>query len=236
MALDSKRQEIVLFGGFTELGYFNDIWIYDIDQGEWRVVETSGPVPAARGAMSFVYDVKNDNFVMFGGFSNQGFYSDTWLFDPNTLAWTELQPSTSPPPIRTRMIYDELRGNPIFFGGDVIPSEGHQGSPEPYDKSWAFDPSAQNWKEIVTSGSPAPRALNGVAYESDSGSILIFGGTDSLIDDSNFVGREYQDTWELRVEEASFDGASTALTILAVVAGGGAVAIAMKFRRRSNLD
>ena len=236
MALDSKRQAIVLFGGFTEMGYFNDLWTYDIGQEEWRIEEVSGSVPAARGAMSFVYDVKNDNYVMFGGFSDQGFYSDTWLFDPDTHTWAELQPSTSPPPIRTRMVYDELRGIAVFFGGDVIPSEGHQGSPEPYDKSWAFDPSAQNWKEITTSGSPAPRALNGAAYDSDNGSILIFGGTDSLIDDSNFVGREYQDTWELRVYEVAFNEASTALAVLALVAGGGAIAIAMKFRRKSNRD
>jgi N-acetylneuraminic acid mutarotase len=231
MALDSKRHEILLFGGFTEKGYFNDLWAYDIDQNAWRMKNVTGSQPEARGAMSFVYDTQSDVFVMFGGFSNLGFFSDTWIFDPNINAWTELEPNTRPPPVRTRMVYDQSSGMSVFFGGDVIPSEGHQGSPVPYDKSWAFDSSAREWSEMTTSGSPGARALNGMAYDSDSESILIFGGTDSLIDDSNFVGREYRDTWKLAQAEADGpDESAVMLAVLAIAAGGGAFAVARKMR------
>jgi N-acetylneuraminic acid mutarotase len=224
MALDSKRDEIVLFGGFTELGYFNDLWVYKISEKEWLEIEQSGTLPAHRGAMSFVYDTRNDAFVMFGGFSAEGFFSDTWTLDAESKAWTEVQAQSSPPPTRSRMVYDERAGISILFGGDTIPSEGHQGSPIPYDKTWAYNYSEKNWAEISTSGKPSPRGLNGIAYETESGSVVIFGGTDTLIDDTNFVGNEFQDTWILSPETKE-DGLGIEVPL--IIAGiGGAIAAA----------
>ena len=234
MALDSKRHELVLFGGFTESGYFNDVWIYDIAEKEWRESELAGTSPSPRGAMSFSYNPENDYFVMFGGFSNLGFFSDTWVLDPSAEAWLEVTPENSPPPVRSRMVYYDAAGVSTFFGGDMIPSEGHQGSPVPYGKTWAYDAMDKTWTEISTDGGPSPRALNGIAYDSDSKSIVIFGGTDTLIDDANFVGHEFQDTWVF-AHNASNDF-TTIEYVLPIAAGAAAIgifAVARKTRRKT---
>jgi hypothetical protein len=234
MALDEKRRELVLFAGFTELGYYNDVWVYDIARQQWRSEDPGGERPSPRGAMSFVYDVRKDYFVMFGGFSDQGFYSDTWILDPEADAWVEVKPSTSPPAIRTRMIYDEDTGMSIFFGGDKISSEGHRGAPEPYDRTWSYDSSARAWTEITTPIAPSPRALNGIAFDSNTKSLVIFGGTDTLIDSENFVGREFRDTWVLSVESGApgFDIWLVIAPLVAAIAAG----IFLVKRKKLKLD
>jgi N-acetylneuraminic acid mutarotase len=222
MALDEKRRELVLFGGFTEFGYFNDVWVYDIANQDWHSKDVTGDVPAPRGAMSFVYDVKNDHFVMFGGFSDVGFYSDTWIFDPSTSSWRKQETLSGPPPLRTRMIYDESLGASVFFGGDVVTSEGHQSAPVPSDDTWSFDSSRRTWSELVTSEAPAPRSLHGIVYDRENRSVVVFGGTDSLIDDANFVGREFRDTWVLnsKADEQFLDVAIVIVPAVAAVAVG----------------
>lgn len=230
MALDEKRRELVLFGGFTERGYFNDVWVYDIATQEWHSKDLTGEVPAPRGAMSFVYDKKNDHFVMYGGFSDSGFYSDTWILDPADETWKKHEALSAPPPLRTRMIYDESLGAPVFFGGDVVPSVGHQSSPVPSDSTWSYDSSSRKWSELVTSDAPAPRSLHGIVYDREAKSIVIFGGTDSLIDDANFVGREFRDTWLLSLEPE--DGIlSNPLILIPVVAAAVGVIAFVRTRR-----
>jgi hypothetical protein len=237
MALDTQRQELVLFGGFTEMGYFNDLWVYNIVKQEWQILEVSGESPAPRGAMSFVYDVKKDYFVMFGGFSDQGFFSDTWILDPNAAAWIEVKPESSPPSLRSRMVYDDSSGISVLFGGDTIPLEGHQGSAVPYGKTWSYNSSEQRWTEISAHNSPKSRALNGIAYVTDTDTVVIFGGTDTLIDDANFVGHEFQDTWVLAPEKGRDDfGIILVLPIIVVAGALGIFVIARRKKRKTTAE
>ena len=197
MAYDSTRKQMVLFGGFTESGYFNDLWVYSPSENIWKETLNNGSAPSPRGAMGFVYDSINDNFIMFGGFSEKGFFNDTWILDLKTNRWTQVEPIASPPPLRTRMIFDENSGKAILFGGDVISGESEEPSPKPYSKTWAYDAKANNWEELLAADSPAARSLNGIAFDSARRTAIIFGGTDSLIDQANFVGHEFNDLWEL---------------------------------------
>lgn len=240
LAVDSKRGLIVLFGGFTERGYFNDIWEYDPEENAWHEIKTEGGVPLARGAMGFVYDEGNDVFVMYGGFSENGFFGDTWTFDPKTNSWKEMSPEDHPPPVRTRMVYSDKVNQSIFFGGDVIYPETAEAAVEPYNSVWAYDYQRNTWQELIpqpSNGSPSKRSLNGIVFDPVSLSIVIFGGTDTLIDDQNFVGREFGDTWILALasepspigtlgpgDDASF--LSSIGVIILVGAAGGAIAAA----------
>ena len=195
MAYDSKRHLMVLFGGFTEQGYHNDTWIFDPAENSWKELQIDGEVPAARGAMGFVYQAANDVFTMFGGFSDRGFFKDTWTLDLNTATWSRADPNNSPAPIRTRMVHDVTSGNSYFFGGDVIPPESEEGAPEPYAGTWVYGPDG-NWSQLDIGNNPPARSLNGIIVDAH-GRLVIFGGTDTLIDDQNFLGREFHDTWIL---------------------------------------
>jgi len=197
MVYDSKRQVLVLFGGFTEKGYFNDMWVYESPENSWRELSINGEAPPPRGAMGFVYDDRNDSFIMFGGFSDMGFFSDTWIFDPRTNVWKRVDTADSPPPIRTRMVYDNSTGRAVFFGGDIVSQESEEGSPDLYSKVWSYDPLVENWEEMEVTNGPPARSLNGAIYDPYRHTLIIFGGTDTLIDSENFIGHEFRDTWLL---------------------------------------
>ncbi|MGI0037544.1 MAG: Kelch repeat-containing protein, partial [Nitrososphaera sp.] len=168
MAYDSRQGVLVLFGGFTELGYFNDIWLYDPVRNSWEERQVDGDKPSPRGAMGFAYDEANDVFVMFGGFSDAGFFGDTWILDLNNSTWTEKELDTHPPPIRTRMVYANSIAKSVFFGGDIIREENGELHVEPYDKVWSYDYSANRWQDLtptgVSAGTPTKRTLSGIAY------------------------------------------------------------------------
>lgn len=200
MLYDSKREAVVLFGGFTEKGYFSDIWMYEPKQNIWRQEMITGDSsPAPRGAMGFTYDETDDVYVMYGGFSDSGFFGDTWTFNPTTKTWKEMSPDDHPPLVRTRMVYDSEAGESIFFGGDVAYADTVEAAVAPYNGVWAYNYSANRWREISfdEANSPLSRSLNGIAYDPSTSSIFIFGGTDALIDDQNFAGREFGDLWVL---------------------------------------
>ena len=236
MAYDSTRKNMVLFGGFTESGYFNDLWVYSPSDNIWNETPVNGDAPSPRGAMGFVYDTINDNFILFGGFSEKGFFNDTWIFDPETNRWTLVEPIASPPPVRTRMIFDETSGKAFFFGGDVISGESEEPSPKPYSKTWAYDPKANKWEEVLAADSPAARGLNGIAYDSARHTAIMFGGTDSLIDEANFVGHEFNDLWEFPLAELGGDDILGSLPIwifpLGAVAAVAIVIIGLLARKR----
>jgi N-acetylneuraminic acid mutarotase len=244
MAYDSERKLIVLFGGFTERGYYNDVWVYDPRLNSWEERLIHGDRPSPRGAMGFAYDESNDVFIMFGGFSELGYFSDTWALDLDSNAWIEREPSNHPPPARTRMIYIPTLGESMFFGGDVLREDQEDLVVEAYDKVWSYDYQSDSWHEHATANSPSKRSLNGLAFDPESESILVFGGTDSLIDSENFVGREFQDTWSLSLRQDAIDGmqnganprptAEFLLPFLLGIAAAG-IAVAVLLRKKGSL-
>ena len=236
MAYDSKRHLVVLFGGFTEQGYHNDTWIFDPNENSWQELQINGDAPAPRGAMGFVYQAANDVFIMFGGFSDQGFFKDTWILDLKTGTWNNADPTNSPAPIRIRMSYDPASGNSYFFGGDVIQPESEEGAPEPYAETWSYG-SHGNWVQLDSRNKPPARSLNGIVVD-PQGRLVIFGGTDTLIDDQNFVGREFHDTWILEPKSED-DRSSVLFPVLPIGIGAGiasiiaAIVIARKKRKQN---
>ncbi len=233
MAYDSKRNVIVMFGGFTEYNYFKELWVYDPETNSWEH-RIQSVAPSVRGSPGFVYDRKNDVFVLFSGFSEDGFYDDTWIYDPKTDTWKEMNPSVTPPPIRTRMVYDENNGLVLFFGGDIVRSGfiDEEGIPEPYSKTWAYQVNGNRWEELSTQNNPPPRALNGIAYDSHRNSLIIFGGTDSLIDEENFLGREFSDTWVLPLESIT-SAPDPVMLLLLIIGVATAVTVGMVYFSKS---
>ena len=100
------------------------------------------------------------------------------------------------------MIYDEKNGMVVFFGGDFVKSgfSDEEEFPEPYSRTWAYDVDSNKWEELKIQNTPPPRGLHGIVYDSDNNSMIIFGGIETLIDEENYLGTEFSDTWILPLE------------------------------------
>jgi hypothetical protein len=57
--------------------------------------------PSARAAISLVYDVESDRFIMFGGQSGSyeqeaSFNNETWSYDVTANKWTQMKSASAP--------------------------------------------------------------------------------------------------------------------------------------------
>lgn len=122
----SNSNEILLFGGEYYNGalatFFNDLFIYLIDRGEWRRI-TSPNSPLPRSGHAWCRGGNAGGVYLFGGeFSSpkQGtfyHYNDFWRFDPSTREWTRLETKGKGPPARSGHRLTYFKNYIILFGG-----------------------------------------------------------------------------------------------------------------------
>jgi len=116
LASPSNRNELLVYGGEyfdgTIATFFNNLFVYLIDRGEWREI-TSPNSPLPRSGHAWCRGGNTGGVYLFGGeFSSpkQGtfyHYNDFWHLDTATREWTRLETKGKGPPARSghRMTY-----------------------------------------------------------------------------------------------------------------------------------
>jgi len=165
-----------------------ETWAYDPAANTWTELKPSGTVPPARQAHAMAYDPVTQHMILFGGRddargSDANVLTDTWAYDPAANAWTELTPSGTVPVVAgCRAASDPSTGLMVMFGGG-----DYNG---PLNDTWAYDPTGNTWTELDPKGTlPKPRYGSGMAYDSSSQQVIMFGG--SVLDGSKY----FDDTW-----------------------------------------
>ncbi|HEX6811297.1 MAG TPA: kelch repeat-containing protein [Planctomycetota bacterium] len=174
MAFDVVRGKVVLFGGRNPdpNGFdYGDTWEWD--GAQWTQRAVAGPMP--RRGHGLVYDVANDNVVLFGGGNGYvpAVLGDTWALTAS--GWT---PRAGGPPARMEcaMAYDRARARTVLFGGSA--------SGTFLDDTWEWDGNA--WSPAATLARPSPRARAGLAGDPVGGGVLLVGG---------YRSEAFADTW-----------------------------------------
>ncbi|MFO7736465.1 MAG: kelch repeat-containing protein [bacterium] len=188
MAYDSKRGEIVLFGGQTQgsFVFFNDTWVFN---GRW---EKRNPTtkPSKRSGHTMVYDSKKDRILLFGGFAPGGgeswdCFDDTWEWDGDN--WIKLNPETTPPARGVHsMVYSPLTNKTLIFGGAEFVVDEFVNK----NDMWEWD--GVNWTEIQSETKPSPRVNHAMAFDITTEKIILFGGTTEM----GTPEERLNDTWE----------------------------------------
>jgi hypothetical protein len=178
MAVDTKRGQIVLFGGVgapdasNNQTFFGDTWVWQ--DGRWRKVADTGP--RGRYAHAMVFDERAGVVLLYSGAAahRNAPLADMWQWDGTR--WTEIRLTGPTPGYRYQpvMVYDRARGKTVLYGGV---SDGR-------DDTWEWDGS--QWQQIVPSlGStaapptiltPAPRNSHAMVSAGPNGGVLMFGG------------------------------------------------------------
>ncbi len=141
LVYDSKRRQVVLFGGVggepapgQPQPFFDDTWVFE--EGGWRKVAEGGP--RGRYAHGMVYDERAGVVLLYSGAAahRDAPLSDMWQWDGSR--WTEIRLTGPTPGYRYQpvMVYDRARGTTILYGGI-------QGSA---DDTWEWN--GRQWKEI----------------------------------------------------------------------------------------
>lgn len=189
MVYDEAHDQMILFGGGdqTSRNVRNDMWIWDSGSQSWANVTPPGMTasgsehwPQARSYAAIAYDKANRNVVLFGGVIDAAptAVSDTWIWDGTT--WNKQNPAASPRPLdSSSMIFDEISGQVILFGGMASPSR------DVFNETWAWNGS--NWKQLSPAASPSPRQAAGIAFDEVKHQVVLFGGDNG--------SDNFNDTW-----------------------------------------
>lgn len=225
LASPSNRNELFVFGGEyyngTTAKFFNDLFVYSIDRGEWRQVKSpNSPLP--RSGHAWCRGGNAGGIYLFGGeFSSpkQGtfhHYNDFWHLDPTSKEWSKIENKKQGPPARSghRMTY--YKNFIVLFGGFQDTSQ----QTRYLQDLWVYDCQQYVWHESSlppASQKPDPRSsFSFLPHESGA---VVYGGY-SRIRTTSAVAKKsktkvaqrnifkpviHQDTWFLRftVSESS---------------------------------
>jgi hypothetical protein len=169
-----------LFGGEQAMGGtpdFNDLWRFSPVSNEWVWVSGSDStgasgvygtlrlaspanVPPARGIGAMSWTDHNGNLWLFGGYGNNGYLNDLWLFNLSSQQWTWFSGSktagakgvygtkgvasvSSVPGSRSSAVsWIDATGNLWLFGGKGVDSNGEVGG---LNDLWEFNPNNYEW-------------------------------------------------------------------------------------------
>jgi hypothetical protein len=172
-ALDTESRRLIAFNGET--------WAYDPAANSWQQMHPkTSPMFGAFAA--FVYDERDDRLILLGG-EDRGSLSDVWAYDFNHDSWTASDTGSGPSArLYTAVAYDPRSGRVVLFAG-MTPSDDRA-----LNDTWSYDPATNRWTELRPHTSPPARGRHAMAFDSESGHIVMFsGGEDPL---------SYQrDTW-----------------------------------------
>ena len=137
---------------------------------DWAKQAPAG-YPLARIETSMAYDAATGTVVLFGGRSaKEGQLGDTWTWDGTT--WTRQHPATSPSArYGASMAYDAATGTVVLFGGI---GNGPVTGQEIFNDTWTWN--GTTWTEQHPASSPGARFDGSMAYDTATGTAVLFGG------------------------------------------------------------
>ncbi len=184
IAYVSELEGFILFGGWNTGGWLADTWFYDCASQTWTELHPD-VAPEARNSFGFCCDEANGVVVLYGGYTEAlPDMGDTWLYDYSTNTWTEASPEVSPPALYgCEMVYDQPTGAVLMFGGHY-----YENDRDYFIRTvWEYDAAANTWTDRQTQSGPSERYWQNTAYNSQDGTVIIFGG--------RRLGSQYDDTW-----------------------------------------
>jgi len=141
--------------------------------------KSSSTKPSAREYHAMSY-LGSDKVMLYGGITESGKNSETWVYDLSENTWTQMNQSPNPG-IRSHHAM-------AYLGDDQVLMFG--GSDEYYiytSSCWKYDLSDNTWTELNPATRPGSRRYHAMAYIGD-GKVLLVGGQ---LEESSYTG----ETW-----------------------------------------
>jgi hypothetical protein len=157
----------------TALIAFTLMAMLGLHTGNASAVDGMSMSPSARGYAQMTYDSESGQVVLYGG--QTGTWGDpnaenyeTWLFDPETNIWTQMDTSTQSIPNGWSggdMTYNSKADRSILsiVSGDWSTLE-----------TWAYDANVNTWTQLADG--PLSMVGQRIVYDAESDRIIMFGG------------------------------------------------------------
>ena len=155
-------------GGFADLGYYDDLWLYVPSPPHWLSPASTGPAPAARKGHAMVY--LHDRVYVWGGSAAACLETDMHILDLNTMVWSVATSRAShAPPAREGHVMLAVEQRLVMFGGCNFALH------RCYNETYAYDPSAARWEQLPHHAL-APSSRQGAAAVVRGSLVTVYGG------------------------------------------------------------
>jgi hypothetical protein len=179
-AYDAESDRVILVDAIS--GY--NTWTYDYNQRKWTKMPNRLPIPGLGNrplGIALAYDAESDRIIAFGGRGSGSLSNETWAYDYNHDAWTEMNPKVSPPARNQAcMVYDSQADRVIMWSGEFAALGDFDA------RVWAYDYNTDAWTALEPKAGPPALWDAGMAYDVAADRLIVFGGftptTDSLSD------------------------------------------------------
>jgi len=155
------KHKLILFGGFydtlTEIKYFNDLHILDLDNHKWQKVEFNFAQVVPPPRSGFQMAIFENTLFIYGGYSKEKstkfgeakgvIHTDCWSLNlnENPLSWIKVKKSGIPPPPRSGMSMVADKKRLIVFGG-VLDEESEDNMKSTfYNDMYIFSMDSKRW-------------------------------------------------------------------------------------------
>jgi len=173
----------------TIVPYSRATWQWD--GTDWHRLSTP-TAPSGRAYAAVTGDSTNAEAVLFGGLRDDGInfvdLGDTWTFDGTT--WTKQSPASAPLARMDASVADDPPlGGAVLFGGCAYTQPGCSPDGNGFADTWTWN--GTDWQELTTKTAPYPLYQSAVAFDPQSGQVVLAGGALSTYGSPMFA------TWTL---------------------------------------
>lgn len=152
------------------------------------LANVSGPTPGPRAHHAMAYDSESARVILYGGnYGSYTIYDDTWAYDCGTNTWTQMGAAGSPTSARGPMAYDAESDRMILFAESF--SLTFEATPT---ETWAYDFNTDTWTNMAPAEAPPPSFDSRMAYDSESDRVILFGGIDTSLTQTQSIERGSQ--------------------------------------------
>ncbi|HKQ58675.1 MAG TPA: kelch repeat-containing protein [Candidatus Eisenbacteria bacterium] len=166
-----RRDALIIYGGI-DLHYHADVWSLPMTQpGGWTEILPGGPNPQRRFMHSMIYNTRDDQLVIFGGFYDR-YLDDMTVMAFGPIPWWFPNPGYGTPPSARgghAAVYDSLRNRMLLIGGfdETL-----------HNDVWEYTPPGTGtWSELAVGGTAmSPRAQHAAVYDPVRDRVIVIGG------------------------------------------------------------
>ncbi|XP_072969231.1 thiohydroximate-O-sulfate sulfur/sulfate-lyase (nitrile-forming) NSP5 [Typha angustifolia] len=179
-SMTADEKQVYVFGGCGNSGRLNDLWAYDVSDGEWIQFPFPGESCLPRGGPGLA--VSGGKVWVIYGFSGVEL-DDVYCFDPKSEKWTLVETTGEKPSPRSVFSTAAIGKYVITYGGEVDPSDlGHLGAGKFSSEVYALDTETSIWTKLKDASDsdehPGPRgwcAFSTGEIDGNTG-LLVYGG------------------------------------------------------------
>jgi N-acetylneuraminic acid mutarotase len=131
-----------VYGGLQGADSNSKIYSLNLDNNEWKVIESGNEAPIGRDDHAACFDEETKTFYVFGGYVDGDKANDLWKYDTANNTWTELKDNNLND---DQMPVSRIGAAIVMYNNVLYLFGGHDDNNEKINDMWKYDLASNAW-------------------------------------------------------------------------------------------